>query len=120
MSLLFQSVSQYSSPLYEIARNVLRSRNNQVARAHRLEDELAKSRWELDELATELQRTQVKLEQTLRQLERQENRTRDLENQPSRLPSDLPLKHHSFGPKMIALCINLSNQIGFRPTETAL
>lgn len=119
-SLLFQSVSQYTSPIYEIARNVLRSRNNQVGKGQRLEVELEKTRLERDELATELQRTQAELEETRRQLERQENRTRDLEKQPNRLPSDLPLKHHSFGPKMIAVCINLSNQIGFRPTETAL
>ena len=119
-SLLFQTVSQYTSPIYEIARNVLRSRNNQVAKAHRLEDELEKTRSERDQLATELQRTQAELAQTRRQLELQENRTHELEKQPNRLPSDLPLKHHSFGPKMIALCINLSNQIGFRPTQKAL
>lgn len=117
---LFQSVSQYSSPLYEIARDLLRSRNDQVAKVQRVEDKLHKSRSELDSLATKLQRTQDELEETRRQLKLQENRTRELERQPNRLPADLPLKHHCFGPKMIALCINLSNQIGFRPTETAI
>ena len=118
--LLFQSVSQYTSPIYEIARNVLRSRNNQVAKGQRLVGELEETRRDRDELATKLQRAQAELEETRRRLEQQENRTRDLEKQPQRLPSDLPLKHHSFGPALIAVCINLSNQIGFRPTETAL
>jgi len=36
------------------------------------------------------------------------------------LASDLPLPHHSYGPKMISLCLNLAKEIGFRPTETAL
>jgi len=119
-SLLFQSVSQYTSPIYETARNLLRSRNKQAAKSQHLEGELEKTRRQRDELATELQRTEAELEETRRQLKLQENRTRDLETQPNRSPSDLPLKHHCFGPKMIAACINLSNQIGFRPTETAL
>ena len=56
--------------------------------------------------------------QQLLQQHKQENE--QLRNQPITLPVDLPLKHHSFGPKMISLSLNLAKQIGFRPTESAL
>jgi len=49
-----------------------------------------------------------------------EQLTQQLTQQPIPWPSDLPLPHHSFGPKMIALCLNLCKAIGFRPTEAAL
>lgn len=119
-SLLFQSISQYRSPLYETARNVLRSRNNQATKAEQLGKQLQQARAELKELKEELRHCREQLHEQRRQCQLQQARADALHKQTNRLPSDLPLKHHSFGPKMIALCLNLSNQIGFRPTAKAL
>jgi hypothetical protein len=66
-----------------------------------------------------LRRAKDRLDQTL-QLVRQQQQNDELRQQPMTLPSDLPLPHHSYGPKMISLCLNLCKEIGFRPTETAL
>jgi len=73
-----------------------------------------------EQLQRELQRTQQQLDQTQQLLLQQQRQNEELRRQPITLPSDLPLPHHSFGPKMISLCLNLAKQIGFRPTETAL
>jgi hypothetical protein len=75
---------------------------------------------ENQQLAEQLRQTQARLEQTLQQLQQHEEFDRQRREQPRQLPNDLPLKHHSYGPKMIALCMNLCRHIGFRPTETAL
>ena len=50
MALLFNSVSQYSSSIYETARSVLRSRTNQAARA----DQLTQQNANLNSTATNL------------------------------------------------------------------
>jgi hypothetical protein len=120
MALLLNSVRQYSSDLYEVARGVLRSRNRQAQRAERLAQQVDELRLEKEQLELRLQTTEKELHQT-RQLVRHEQRENQLLRQrPLTLPSDLPLPHHTFGPKMIALCLNLSNCLGFRSTETAL
>ncbi|KAA1259493.1 hypothetical protein LF1_20270 [Rubripirellula obstinata] len=120
VQLLFQSVSRYRSSLYETARNLLRSRNNQFAKVQRLQKQLGEARVEAERLKNEWQRTNDDLHEARRQLKQQQDRADQLQERTNRLPSDLPLKHHCFGPKMIALCLNLSNKIGFRPTEQAL
>ena len=120
MSLLFNSISQYSSDLYEVARGLLRSRSHQAQRAETQEQINRKLGLKSEQLAKRLKTTQEQLEQSQQLLlqEQQENQT--LRQQPVTLPSDLPLPHHSFGPKMISLCLNLGNRVGFRTAETAL
>ena len=119
MSLLFNFVSQYSSDTYEVARNVLASRNRQAARSDNLKAKAEASALQVKRLAKKLQATELALAQTQEELrcQQQANETTD---QPIKLPNDLPLKYHSFGPKLISLCLNLANQIGFRPAATAL
>jgi hypothetical protein len=60
------------------------------------------------------------LDQTRQLLRQQRQQNEELRQRPITLPSDLPLPHHSYGPKMMSLCLNLAKEIGFRPTETAL
>jgi hypothetical protein len=43
-----------------------------------------------------------------------------LEGQPVRLPIDAVLPYHGYGPKMIALSINLARNVGLRGAESAL
>lgn len=110
----------YKGTWYEIARNLFRSRGRQHARAERLVQENRELRQANDRLRRELQQRKdrrAQAEQRCRQLEQERDQLRQ---QPLTLPGDVPLKHHTFGPNMISLCLNLSRQIGFRPAETAL
>lgn len=73
-----------------------------------------------EQLRRKLKEHQEQLAQAQQVLKQHKQENEHLRKQPLTLPSDLPLKHHSFGPEMISLCLNLAKQIGFRPTETAL
>ena len=120
MSLLFNSISQYSSDLYEVARGLLKSRNRQAQRSDTQAQMICELRLENEQLAQGLQASEKRLDQSQQSLLQEQQENELLRQNLLRLPSDLPLPHHSFGPKMISLCLNLSNRIGFRPTETAL
>jgi hypothetical protein len=72
------------------------------------------------QLQQEWRHTKDQLDQTQQLLWEQEQQNEELRQQPITLPSDMPLPHHSYGPKMISLCLNLCKEIGFRPSETAL
>jgi hypothetical protein len=120
MSLLFNSISQYSTDLYEVARGLLRSRNRQAQRSASQSQVICELRWEKAQLAKRLRTAEMKLDQTQQLLRQEQQESSNLRQQPVTLSTDLPLPHHTFGPKMISLCLNLSNRLGFRPTETAL
>lgn len=120
MALLFNSLGQYKASLYETARGLLRSRNKQAELAQcqaRLVNDVQSLN---DRLAQELRDTKSQLEQTQQQLRWQQRENENLRQQPITLPSDLPLPHHTYGPKMISLCLNLSKKVGFRPAEAAM
>lgn len=51
---------------------------------------------------------------------RYQKENQELRQKLVRLPAELPLPNHSYGPGMIALCLNLAKKIGFRSTSTAL
>ena len=119
VALFFKSVGQYRSSLYETARGLLRSRNNQAERAEEQAQQTRELRLRNEQLTEELQEAKKQLDQT-QQLLRQRQENEELRQQPVTLPSDLPLPHHSYGPKMISLCLNLCKQVGFRPAATAL
>ena len=120
MALLFKSVGQYRSSLYETARGVLRSRNNQARRSEQQARQTRGLRLRNEQLSEELREAKKQLDQTQRLLRQQRQENEALRGQPVRLPSDLPLPHHCYGPKMISLCLNLCKQVGFRPAATAL
>lgn len=117
MSLFFNSVCQYRSRLYEIARGLLRSRNNQAKHARELTQQVRELKFQNQKLIKELRESEKQRFQT-QQLLSQES------TEPSRqrftIPSDIPLLHHTYGPRMIALCLNLCKHIGFRPASTAI
>ncbi len=120
MALFFKSVGQYRSSLYETARSLLRSRNNQAKRSEKRDRETRELRLRNEQLAEKLQEARKQLDQTQQLLRQQRRENEELRGQPIRLPSDLPLPHHCYGPKMISLCLNLCKKIGFRPAATAL
>ncbi len=99
MSLLFNSVSQYSSDWYEVARGLLRSRNRQAQRADIQTLVTRELRLENERLAKRLQTVQEKFDQSQQLLLQEQRENQLLRQQPVTLPTDLPLLHHSFGPK---------------------
>lgn len=120
MPFLFISLRQYKSSTYEIARGLLRSCNTQSERATRMVAENRSLIADKEDLLAQLKQTQERLH-AAEQIQKQQLKDNQLlRQQPIRLPSDLPLPYHCFGPKMIALCLNLARRIGFRPTVSAL
>lgn len=120
MALLFKSVGQYRSSLYETARGVLRSRNSQARRSERQAQQTRELRLRNEQLREELREAKKLLDQTQQLLRQQRQENEALRGQPIGLPSDLPLPQHCYGPKMISLCLNLCKRVGFRPAATAL
>lgn len=120
MGLLINSISQYRGSLYETARGLMRSRNNQAQKAERLAQQKVDAEAELDRLNNEVKELRKKRSQATQMLEQERQENARLRERPIALPSDLPLAHHSYGPKMISLCLNLCREVGFRPAETAL
>jgi hypothetical protein len=120
MALLFKSVGQYRSSLYETARGLLRSRNNQARRSGQQAQQTRELRLRNEQLNEELLEAKKQLDQTQQQLRQQRQENEALRGQPIRLPSDLPLPQHCYGPRMISLCLNLCKRVGFRPAATAL
>lgn len=120
MGLFAKSVSQYKSTWYEIARNLFRSRNTQRARAERLAERNRELELQAERLAEQLREAKELQEQTQQRIHQQQQEIERLRQQPIKLPSDLPLPHHTYGPKMISLSLNLCREVGFRPAKTAL
>ena len=120
MSLLFKSVGQYSSSIYETARGILRSRTNQAERADLLTQQNAELKERCEQLDSQLvqaRQTNDNLKQQIRKAE-QENQL--LRSQPCRLPDDPPVPNHTYGPKLMSLCVNLAKAVGLRASEAAL
>jgi len=120
MTVLFSRVNQFKSSAYEIARNVLRSRTQFAEKSEQQAEQIRELNARVEQLTNQSKRDAQLLSQTQQELEQQRRDNEELRNKPIRLPSDLPLPHHTYGPKMIAMCLNLCKEIGFRPTETAI
>jgi len=74
---------------------------------------------ESERLHRELRESRLQHQQTQQLLLQLQQENEQLRRQPITLPTDLPLPNHNYGPRMMAICMNLSKHIGFRPTETA-
>jgi hypothetical protein len=95
-------------------RALLRSRSNQQRRAKRLRRELQALKEENEQLRHELKRAEE-----LRQI--QSSMSQQLPPEPNQASlQGLPIRGHQFVAKMIALCIDLGLQIGFRAAERTL
>lgn len=120
MALFTRSINQYSSSLYETARGLLRSRNNQAQRADRLAQQNRDLAALVKRQSEQLDTITQQFNQAQQQLATLQHEIIQLRTEPIQLPSDLPLPNHTYGPKMIALCLNLCRRIGFRPTVSSL
>jgi septal ring factor EnvC (AmiA/AmiB activator) len=95
----------------------------------RLREKVAKLRTRLEESEAEQRRVEAELERARAAAERQAARIAELERELKcqrteraavALPEDPPLPRHQYGPKMISLCVNLAQRVGFRPTVAVL
>ena len=120
MALFNKTVGEYTSSLYEIARGLIRSRDNQAAKAAHLAEVVVELQAENSRLSSELKTLQEQSERSRQLLEQAETEIQKLCEQPISLPADPPALHHSYGPKIISLCLNLAKTLGFRPTVRAL
>jgi hypothetical protein len=116
MALFNKTVGQYTSSLYEIARGLIRSRDNQAAKAAQLAEVVLELQAENSRLSRELKTQQEQSERSQQLLEQAATEIQKLREQPISLPADPPALHHSYGPKIISLCLKLAKTIGFRPT----
>jgi len=120
MGLFLNTVGQYRASLYEVARNLLRSRDTQRERADRLHRQLD----EQIRINDQLQRDQRHFAEQLRLAEQQRDQAREdsqrLRDRPLVLPDDPPLYQHTYGARMISLCIQLAKKVGLRASMEAL
>lgn len=120
MGLSGNTVGQYRASLYEVARNLLRSRNAQRERADRLQGRLEAQ----ERISKELRSGQRHLEEQLRLAQVQLARaTKELDRRREQalvLPDDPPLPDHTYGPKMISVCLQLAKKLGLRASTKAL
>lgn len=120
MELFRTKPSQYRST-YETKRNLIRSRDNQRMRAKRLRRKVDALETENQQLRQLLKRAneQIQVNQQFLQAERSTSSERT-SPAPNPLLCELPIPGHQFAARMIALCINLAKQVGFRPARRAL
>lgn len=114
MGLFRSRPSQYSPNHYETLRGILRSRLNQRRRVKRL-------RREVEALKEQIE----KLRSALKESEERRKIESSMSPEPCRESShvalqELPIRGHHFAARMIALCIDLALQIGFRAAERTL
>jgi hypothetical protein len=120
MGLSVSTVGQYSAPLYEVARNLLRSRTTQRERAEELKRQLAEQKRINEQLQAERRRQDEQLRLAKEQLYRARQELKRLREQPLVLPDDPPVPNHSYGPRMISVCVQLAKKIGLRASTEAL
>ena len=120
MGLFRKTVGQYSASAYEIARNLLRSRDTQRERADRLQGQLDEQVQINDQLQREYRRLDDELRSAQQQRDRAQQDVQQLRDQPVVLPDDPPLLHHTYGARMISLCIQLAKKVGLRASMEAL
>lgn len=120
MGLFLETVGQYSASTYEIARNLLRSRDTQRVRSQALQQRLDEQAQLNEQLRLQNSALQQQLQFAEQQREQAQLELQRLRDQPLQLPNDPSLPNHSYGPKMISVCIQLAKKIGLRASVKAL
>jgi hypothetical protein len=111
---------QFKSPLPVVAGILLRSRETQRAWRTRLGQQVVRLRADLAQVAKMKEELEEQLAQQKAELARLAKENEQLRRQPLVLPEDPRLPGHGFGPKMIALCVNLACRIGLRAVPDVL
>lgn len=120
MGLFIEAIAQFKSPLHEVARGLLRSRSNQTQRAERLAEQLREQREISSRLEKEARDAHQEVADVRQKLSAAERENQRLKSLPVVLPEDPPLPNHSYGPRMISLCIQLAKRTGFHACVDAI
>ena len=120
MTVFLETVSQFKSNLYDVARSVLLSRVRLRGKTAELQEECERLRLENQELQRQRRAAKERGAQLRQLCESYQKENQELREQPIRLPADLPPRNHSYGAGMIALCLNLAKRIGFRAASVSL
>ncbi len=120
MVVLNRTLSQYKSSLYETCRILINSRTKKAALLEKISGENERLRQHNAQRAQELKRAENFAKENRQLYEKQRLENEQLKERPVRLPSDLPIRGHTYGPKLICLCVNLAKRIGFRSANAAL
>ncbi len=120
MGLFLKTVGQYSASTYEVARNLLRSRDTQRERVQKLQQRLDQQTQANEQLKRKLSELELQRQLAEQQRDQAQQELQRLREQPLQLPNDPSLPHHSYGPRMISVCIQLAKKIGLRASTEAL
>jgi transposase len=120
MGLFLKTVGQYSASTYEVARNLLRSRDTQRERVKELQQRLDQQTQANEQLKRKLSELELQRQLAEQQRDQAQQELQRLREQPLQLPNDPSLPHHSYGPRMISVCIQLAKKIGLRASTEAL
>ena len=97
MGLFLKTVGQYSASTYEIARNLLRSRDTQRERAQKLEQERDEQTQANEQLRREYASLELQLQLAEQQRDQAQQELQRLREQPLQLPNDPSLPYHTYG-----------------------
>jgi hypothetical protein len=120
MSVFRKRLSGFKSSLYDFARSVLRSRDGLRQRVRQFQEANKQLQLKKQDVERRLKAAQERAEQQAQLCRSYQEEIRELKAKPVQLPADLPPRNHTYGAGLIALCLNLAQRIGFRPTSAAL
>ena len=109
-----KTLDQFKSPQRVLTQILLRSRDTQKKRATRKANQIDQLRRENEQLRRRNLELQTQVEHSRMQSVQTHVRMQKMQNAPIQLPIDPPLPHHTYGPKMISLAINLACIVGLR------
>ena len=115
-----KTIDQFKSPLRVVKSILLRSRQTQKNRASGKQRKIEDLRKENLELRREVLAMQAQQDDSQLRLAEAQVQIQKIQAAPVQLPADPPLPHHTYGPKMISLCINIACAVGLRASETVL
>jgi hypothetical protein len=120
MGLFLETIGQYSGSTYEVARNLLRSRDTQRERVQTLQQRLHEQTQANEQLRRQNSNLELQRQFAEQQRDQAQQELQRLREQPLQLPNDPSLPDHTYGPRMISVCIQLAKKIGLRASTEAL
>lgn len=112
---------QFKSSCRVVAGFLLRSRETQARRARNNAQKVQRLKRLLErERRINRQQFQQKIVENQQRIAQLERENQQLRQRPPILPEDPPLPRHQFGPRLIALCVNLVRRIGLRAVPDVL
>jgi hypothetical protein len=112
--------AEFKSPLRVVARSLWKSRETNVRKRRTWKRRCQDLQGKLTELQATFRSLMEENRAWKQHAECLEEKMRRRAQMPCRLPDDPPLKGHRFGPRMIALAVNLVRRVGLRAAEHVL